>query len=48
MNEEQYKKVVDALVNFVIRVANGETTTEKEIEVLPAVVSSLVDLVSKC
>lgn len=48
MNEEQYKKVVDALVCFVTRVANGETTAEKEIEVLPAVVSSLVHLVSKC
>ena len=48
MNEEQYKKIVDALVGFVTRVANGETTAEKEIEVLPAVVSSLVHLVSKC
>ena len=41
MNEEQYKKVVDALVGFVIRVANGETTAEKEIEVLPAIASLL-------
>ena len=41
MNEEQYKKVVDALVGFVTRVANGETTAEKEIEVLPAIASLL-------
>lgn len=41
MNEEKYKKVVDALVGFVTRVANGETTAEKEIEVLPAIASLL-------
>lgn len=41
MDKEQYQKVVDALVDFVIRVANGKTTTEKETEVLPAVVSTL-------
>lgn len=41
MNEEQYKKVVDALVNFVIRVANGETISGKETEVLPEIVSKL-------
>lgn len=47
MNDEQYKKIVCALVSFVIRVANGETTTEKETEVLPAVVSSLANLLSE-
>lgn len=41
MDKDQHKKVVDALVDFVIRVANGKTTTEKEVEVLPAVVSVL-------
>ncbi len=41
MDKEQHQKVVDALVDFVIRVANGKTTTEKEVEVLPAVVSVL-------
>lgn len=41
MEKDQYKKVIDALVDFVIRVANGKTTTEKETEVLPAVVSAL-------
>lgn len=42
MDKDQHKKVVDALVDFVIRVANGETTTEKEVEILPAVVSLLI------
>lgn len=43
MNEEQYKNVIAALTEFVIRVSNGKTTTEKEVEVLPAVVSQLID-----
>lgn len=42
MDDEQYKRVVDALVEFVIRVANKEATTEKEAEVLPAVASILL------
>lgn len=42
MDKDQSKKIVDALVDFVIRVANGETTTEKEVEILPAVVSLLI------
>lgn len=42
MDKDQHKKIVDALVDFVIRVANGETTTEKEVEILPAVVSLLI------
>lgn len=42
MDKDQCKKIVDALVDFVIRVANGETTTEKEVEILPAVVSLLI------
>ena len=35
MSEEQYKKVIDALVDFVLRVATkNESTTETEIAVL--------------
>ena len=41
MNEEKHEQVVNAMVNFVIRVMNGETTSEKEIEILPEVVSAL-------
>lgn len=38
MSEEQYKKVVDALVSFVLRVSKNEgATTETEVAVLPAV-----------
>ena len=38
MSEEQYKKVIDALVDFVLRVATkNEATTETEIAVLPAI-----------
>lgn len=38
MSEEQYKKVIDALVSFVLRVSKNEgATTEAEIAVLPAV-----------
>ena len=38
MSEEQYKKVIDALVDFVLRVATkNEATTETEFAVLPAI-----------
>ena len=43
MNEEQYKSVITALTEFVIRVSKGETTSEKEVEILPEVVSRLID-----
>lgn len=45
MSHEQYEKIVDALSYFVVRVASGETATEKESEALPAVVSSLAQLI---
>jgi hypothetical protein len=41
MEKEQYSTVVSALVAFILRVSDGKTTTEKEVEVLPAVVSEL-------
>lgn len=44
MTNEQYKEVNDALVEFIIRVSKGETTSEKEVEVLPEVVSALAKL----
>ncbi|MDE5993919.1 MAG: hypothetical protein K2G60_00225 [Oscillospiraceae bacterium] len=44
MNEEQYKNVIAALVEFVVRVSKGETTSEKEVEVLPEVISGLIDI----
>lgn len=44
MTEEQYKEVNDALVEFVIRVSKGETNSEKEIEILPAIVHELKNL----
>lgn len=44
MTNEQYKKVNDALVEFVVRVSRGETTSEKEIEILPTIVHELKNL----
>ena len=41
MNEEQHEQVVNAMVNFIIRVMNGETTSEKEMEILSEVISAL-------
>jgi len=41
MNEKQYEEVVNALVDFVVRVANGKATSETEIAVLPEVVNAL-------
>lgn len=43
MNEEtkeKYNQAEDALLDFIIRVAQGKTTSEKEVEVLPEVVKS--------
>lgn len=35
MTREQYKKIVDALVEFVLRTLNTEKASEKELELLP-------------
>lgn len=42
MTKEQKEEVIDALVGFILRVSKGKTTSEKEVEVLPEVVSGLV------
>ncbi len=44
MNKEQKKKVVEALVDFVVRVAEGKQTSGTEVEVLPEVVKALIEL----
>lgn len=41
MTQEQKDSVIDALVGFIVRVSKGKTTSEKEVEVLPEVVSRL-------
>lgn len=43
MKKEQKERVINALANFVRRVANGEATSEKEIEVLPEIASVLLN-----
>ena len=43
MDKEQYEQVTDALVNFIVRVANGNATSETEVAVLPEVARILVD-----
>lgn len=43
MEKEQTERVINALANFVLRVANGEATSEKEIEVLPEIASVLLN-----
>lgn len=43
MEKEQKERVINALANFVLRVANGEATSEKEIEVLPEIASVLLN-----
>lgn len=43
MEKEQKERVINALANFVLRVANGEATSEKEIEVLPEIASILLN-----
>lgn len=43
MNDEmkdKYKQAENALLDFIIRVAQGKTTSDKEVEVLPEVVKS--------
>ena len=42
MSTEQETKVVNALVDFVVRVAKGETINENETKVLPAVATVLL------
>jgi hypothetical protein len=43
MEKEQKERVINALANFVLRVANGEATSEKEIEVLSEIASILLN-----
>lgn len=43
MEKEQKERVINALANFVLRVANGKATSEKEIEVLPEIASVLLN-----
>lgn len=45
MDKEQYNSVAEALVEFILRVSKGETTSEKEVEILPEVVSVLIKLI---
>ena len=44
MTKEQIAELENALIDFVKRVSKGETTSEKEVEVLPEVVQRLVEL----
>ncbi len=43
ITSEQEKRVVDALVDFVIRVAKGKTTSDTEVSVLPEVAKLLLN-----
>lgn len=42
MTKEQEAQVINALVDFVIRVSKGDITNEKETETLPAVTTLLL------
>lgn len=44
MNDEQEKQVVEALVDFVLRVAKGNATNESEVAVLPLVAKELFEV----
>lgn len=44
MNDEQEKRVVEALVDFVLRVAKGNATNESEVAVLPLVARELFEV----
>lgn len=46
MTPEQTKQVIDALVKFIVRAADGKTTSEKEVEILPEVVNSLHEFIA--
>lgn len=37
---DKYKQAEKALLDFIIRVAQGKTTSDKEVEALPEVVKS--------
>jgi len=41
MSREQQEKIETALADFIIRVANGEATSEAEVAVLSEVVKAL-------
>ena len=43
MNTEQEIKVIEALVNFVVRVAEGNTTNDAETAALPLVAEALLE-----
>lgn len=44
MTKEQYKQVIQSLVNYVSRVSKGEEyASEKEVEVLPEIVKILLN-----
>lgn len=45
MENEQERKVVEALVEFVERVAKGKTTSETEVKILPEVVNALANFI---
>ena len=44
VNDEQEKRVVEALVDFVLRVAKGNATNESEVAVLPLVARELFEV----
>lgn len=44
MEKMQKSKIENALIDFIERVSKGETTSEKETEVLPEVVNALANL----
>lgn len=44
MNEEQFKNVKQALVEFVIRVSKGQATSETEVVILPKVAEILLNI----
>lgn len=44
VNDEQEKRVVEALVDFVLRVAKGNATNESEVAVLPLVAKELFEV----
>ncbi len=42
LTKKQQKEFENALIEFAIRVLKGETTSEKEIEILPEVVNTII------
>ena len=43
MDKKQEEQVIESLVDFIARVAKGETTSETEIDALPKVVELLLN-----